>query len=31
LEKAQLYYKISGSEYKCIVNSLEFNGIQKVE
>ena len=31
LEKAQLYYKISGSEYKCIVNSLEFNGIQKVD
>lgn len=22
LEKAQLFYKISGSEYKCIVNSL---------
>ena len=24
-------YKISGSEYRCIVNALEFNGFQKYE
>ena len=31
IEKANLTYKISGSEYRCIVNSLEFNGFQKHE
>lgn len=24
-------YKIVGSEYRCIVNSLEFNGFQRIE
>lgn len=29
LEKANLTYKIAGSEYRCIVNSLELNGFTK--
>ena len=29
LEKANLTYKIAGSEYRCIVNSLEQNGFVK--
>lgn len=24
-------YKIAGSEYKCIVNSLEYNGFKKCQ
>ena len=31
VENAKLNYKISGSEYKCIVNALEFNGFRKSE
>lgn len=31
IENAKMFYKISGSEYKCIVNSLECNGFRKSE
>lgn len=31
VQKADLTYKIHGSEYKCIVNSLEYNGFRKCE
>jgi hypothetical protein len=31
LEKVQLFYKITGTEYKCITNPLELNGFQKLD
>lgn len=31
LEKVNLKYKIAGSQYKCIVNSLQFNGFTKTD
>lgn len=31
LDKANLKYKIAGSQYRCIVNSLQFNGFTKTQ